>query len=203
GGGGARVIVFDEPTSSLSIAEVERLLKIVRDLAARGLAIIYVSHRMGEIFAACDRVTVLRDGRYVATSDVAAIDEPALVEQMIGRRLPAHARAAAQAAGEEAGEASAIQAIAGRDAGERPRGEVLLEVRGVSSPGRVRDVSLTVRAGEIVGIGGLVGAGRSELLDAIFGLDKRAAGEVRIAGQPIRRGDPRATIRAGVGYVPE
>src|SRR5690606_3374704 len=82
-------------------------------------------------------------------------------------------------------------------------GDVLLEVRNISSPGRVRDVSLNVRAGEVLGIGGLVGAGRSELLDAMFGLDRRATGTVRIAGQPIRRGDPRAMIRAGVGYVPE
>lgn len=203
GGGGGRVIVFDEPTSSLSIAEVERLLKIVRDLAARGLAIIYVSHRMGEIFAACDRVTVLRDGKYVATSDVASIDEPALVEQMIGRRLPPHARAAASAEGQAAGEVSAIQAIADDGRSARHAGDVLLEVRNISSPGRVRDVSLNVRAGEVLGIGGLVGAGRSELLDAMFGLDKRATGAVRIAGQPIRRGDPRAMIRAGAGYIPE
>ncbi|MBL9032413.1 MAG: sugar ABC transporter ATP-binding protein [Phycisphaerae bacterium] len=178
----ARVIVFDEPTSSLSAAETDRLLGIVRDLASRGITVLYVSHRMAEIFACCDRVTVLRDGRLVATSRIADIDEPTLVEQMIGRRIEATARRASTIA-----------------LGAMPA----LSVRGLSSPGRLESLSLDVLAGEIVGLGGLVGAGRSEALDAIFGLDPRATGEVLVGGRCVRMDDPRAAIAAGVGYVPE
>lgn len=180
----ARVIIFDEPTSSLSVAEADRLMKIVRGLAARGLLCIYVSHRMGEIFSCCDRVTVLRDGKFVATSVIKDINESTLVAQMIGRTLD--------------------PAVTGRS---RPAPEAsvppVLEVRGLSSPGRLRDISLSVRPGEVLGIGGLVGAGRSELLDAIFGLDNAARGEVRIAGEPLPLRDQRGSIAAGVGYVPE
>src|SRR5262249_36251172 len=113
GGLAARVIVFDEPTSSLSIAETERLLKIIRSLAADGLCIIYVSHRMGEIFACCDRVTVLRDGRHIATTPIKDLDEPSLVEQMIGRRLEAPVRRAAPSPAAAASlEASALSGLA-------------------------------------------------------------------------------------------
>jgi ABC-type sugar transport system ATPase subunit len=178
----ARVIVLDEPTSSLSVAEVERLLQIVRQLAAEGLTLIYVSHRMGEIFQVCDRVTVLRDGKFVATTNVSEIDEPSLIEQMIGRRL-AHA------------EKRRPPTVDGRPPA--------LKVRRLSSPGKLRDVSLDVMPGEIVGLGGLVGSGRSELLDAIFGIDRHAAGEIVIEGRALGTGAERAMIRAGVGYVPE
>ncbi len=190
----ARVIVLDEPTSSLAVAEVDRLLAIVRQLAADGLTLVYVSHRMGEIFAVCDRVTVLRDGQFVATSNVRDIDEPTLVEQMIGRKVTGTPRSARAAA--PSGEAE------GPGPGARPG----LVVRGLSSPGKLADVSLTVRPGEVVGIGGLVGAGRSELLDAIFGLDPRARGTIEVNGRRIcdgRHAGPRESIRAGLGYVPE
>jgi len=218
---GPRVIVFDEPTSSLSIAEVERLLRIVRRLADAGITVIYVSHRMGEIFACCDRVTVLRDGKYVATSVVAEIDEPTLVEQMIGRRVDSTAVAAGRAPG---GEAAALKSLAGGKPGPSPDAESrtpdapapaaqdsalsppappILSVRNLSSPGKLRDVSLQVRPGEILGVGGLVGAGRSELLDAIFGLDPRARGRIAVDGRTVPTGRPRAMIRANVGYVPE
>lgn len=179
--GGTRVVILDEPTSSLSIAEVERLLTIVRALASRGLTIIYVSHRMAEIFQVCDRVTVLRDGRCIATSRVKEIDEGGLIEQMIGRRIEPTARVAP----------------APRD--DRPA----LRARGLRSPGRIDGVSLDVHPGEVVGLGGLVGSGRSELLDAIFGVDARATGEIEVLGRTVRLGDPRAMINAGVGYVPE
>lgn len=199
--GGPRLIVFDEPTSSLSIAEVERLLQIVRQLAAGGLTVVYVSHRMGEIFACCDRVTVLRDGRYVATSVVKEIDESALVEQMIGRKIPKTTRRTAT----PGGEAAALSALAGKDH-EAPResaGKPLLDVRSIVSPGKLRDVSLAVAPGEILGIGGLVGAGRSELMDAIFGLDHKATGQVLIDGEPLPMRRVRESIGARVGYVPE
>jgi ABC-type sugar transport system ATPase subunit len=186
--GKPKVIVLDEPTSSLSIAEADRLLDIARGLARQGITIIYVSHRMGEIFAVCDRVTVLRDGKFVATNVVKEIDEPTLVQQMIGRRIEtAKAREFSTRAPQSGG--ATIPAM--------------LDVRGVSSPGRLRDVSLTVRKGEVLGIGGLVGAGRSELLSAIFGLDPKATGAVRVEGEPIDRSSPTGAIRAGVGYVPE
>lgn len=190
GGSKAKVIVLDEPTSSLSVAEADRLLEITRHLASLGITIIYVSHRMGEIFQVCDRVTVLRDGKFVATNIVKEIDEPTLVEQMIGRRLQTPARAAA---------------------GAEAQGKVILEVQGLSSPGRLANVSFSVRGGEVVGIGGLVGAGRSELLDAVFGLDHAAKGVVRcdgisLAGQgetPTHHQGTKLSISSGVGYVPE
>ncbi|TVQ61773.1 MAG: sugar ABC transporter ATP-binding protein [Phycisphaerales bacterium] len=221
GGSAPRVIVFDEPTSSLSVAEADRLLEITRQLADEGITVIYVSHRMGEIFACCDRVSVLRDGKYVATSNVKDMDEPALVEQMLGRRLGAAAseaggapgvgveEAGAAGASRESGEAAAIRKIAGNPRKNTPAAapeateHALLEVDDVRSPGLLHGVSLRVRPGEVVGLGGLVGAGRSELLDAIFGLDKRASGRLRVGGQKIPLRRPRAMIRAKVGYVPE
>jgi ABC-type sugar transport system ATPase subunit len=192
-----RVIVFDEPTSSLSILETGRLQGIVRQLAADGLCIIYVSHRMSEIFACCDRVTVLRDGRYVATSRVGDIDEPALVEQMIGRRLDPTISARGRT------EEAALEALGGGPHQPPADSAAVLEVRGLSSPGRLEDISLSVGRGEVVGIGGLVGSGRSEVLDAIFGLDKAATGQVLIGGKPLPMRRARAAVCAGVGYVPE
>ena len=191
--GGAKIIVFDEPTSSLSITETDRLLDIARDLAASGVTVIYVSHRMSEIFACCDRVSVLRDGKYVATSVVADIDEPTLVEQMIGRRLSTPNAKAAEALAESSGVTHQVDENA----------PVRLRVRDLHSPGRINHASLEVRAGEVVGVGGLVGAGRSELLDAIFGLDPNAAGSVEINGVDIGGKGCRAAIDAGLGYVPE
>ncbi len=200
GASAARVIVFDEPTSSLSIAETERLLEIVRDLAASGLTIIYVSHRMSEIFACCDRVTVLRDGSYVATSNVKDITEPDLVEQMIGRRLQTPT-GPTRAPGSEA---AALRGMGGEDGHElQADAPPRLEVSSIASPGKVAGVSFSVRPGEVLGIGGLVGAGRSELLDAIFAVDPKASGRVQVDGFEVDRSSPRGLIRAGVGYVPE
>ncbi|MFK7882682.1 MAG: sugar ABC transporter ATP-binding protein [Phycisphaerales bacterium] len=191
--GGAKVIVFDEPTSSLSIHETDRLLEIARQLAADGVTVIYVSHRMSEIFACCDRVSVLRDGRYVATSIVSEIDEPTLVEQMIGRRLSTPGTKAAETLADSTG----IDRNITKDA------PVKLRVRHIKSPGKVHNASLEIRAGEVLGIGGLVGAGRSELLDAIFGLDANARGMVEIDGVDVSDQGCRAAINAGMGYVPE
>mgnify|MGYP000196767165 CR=1 FL=1 len=210
---GTRVIVFDEPTSSLSIAEVDRLLAIIRQLASTGITCIYVSHRMSEIFAVCDRVTVLRDGKFVATSVVKDINESTLVEQMIGRKVPPPVRRA-PASPAPAGEVS--------ERSEDGGGPPALEVRNLTSPGKVDNVSLSVAPGEILGVGGLVGAGRSELLDAIFGLDANARCTIIVGGVPRRsaadssRGEPtelstpttghlgpRASIAAHIGYVPE
>jgi len=200
GHGGARVIVLDEPTSSLSISEADRLIEIARQLAAEGITIIYVSHRMGEIFAVCDRVTVLRDGKYVATSEIKSLDEPTLVQQMIGRRLET-----------PRGRAFASVEASGRES------QPSLQVQRLSSTVGLKDISLEVRPGEVVGIGGLVGCGRSEVLNAIFGLDHGARGVIRCMGRPLAGRDggkafglspghhrgPRAAIAAGLGYLPE
>lgn len=188
GGSAPRVIVFDEPTSSLSIAETERLLEITRQLAKSGITVIYVSHRMGEIFAVCDRVSVLRDGKYVATSRVKDLDEPTLVEQMIGRRLSTPT--------------GKLPSLAAENGHVHAPGAPKLIVSGLSSD-KLEAISLEVKEREIVGIGGLVGSGRSELLNAIFGLDTSADGRVVVDGVDVSDGGPRAAIGAGMGYVPE
>ncbi|NPV48896.1 MAG: sugar ABC transporter ATP-binding protein [Armatimonadetes bacterium] len=180
-GRGARIIVFDEPTSSLSEIEARRLHALIRQLQQQGVTCIYISHRLPEVFALCDTVTVLRDGRVVTTQPVAQLSEDAVVALMIGRRLeeyfPQHLAAAP--------------------------GEELLGVQGLSSPGKFRDITLSLRAGEVVGIAGLVGAGRTELAEAIFGLDPAVRGEVRAAGQPLPLTSPRQALARGVGLVPE
>jgi ABC-type sugar transport system ATPase subunit len=181
GASAPRVIVFDEPTSSLSLHETTRLLEIIRKLAADGLTCIYVSHRMSEIFEVCDRVSVLRDGKFVATNVIKEIDEPILVEQMIGRRIEAVAKRTPPVPGPVAA----------------------LRVAQLSSPGKLNGVGFEVHSGEILGVGGLVGSGRSELLDAVFGLDLSATGEVVVNGKALSPLGPRASISAGVGYVPE
>lgn len=186
----ARAIVFDEPTSSLTAGEVERLLVILRRLAAEGITIIYVSHRMAEVFEVCDRVTVLRDGAYVATTRTPDLTEPMLVDQMIGRH---------------------IEQAEARPAFDMNASQPILSVRGLSSPGKLHDISLDLRPGEILGIGGLIGAGRSELLDAIFGLDAKAVGTITVSGRHLAGGvsghghhrGSNAAIAAGLGYVPE
>lgn len=180
-GRGARIIVFDEPTSSLSEVEARRLQALIRQLQQQGVTCIYISHRLPEVFALCDTVTVLRDGRVVTTQPVAELSEDTVVALMIGRRLeeyfPRHLAAAP--------------------------GQELLAVRGLSSPGKFRDVTLSLRAGEVVGIAGLVGAGRTELAEAIFGLDPAVRGEVRVAGQPLSLTSPRQALARGLGLVPE
>ena len=197
----ARVIVFDEPTSSLSLTEASRLMEITRDLAAQGLTIIYVSHRMSEIFTCCDRVSVLRDGQYVATNIVSEIDEPTLVEQMIGRRISTPGAKHGQP------EKAAIESLAAGSNTQDPHYEQppIMVLRDVNSPGRLSRISLELYPGEILGVGGLVGAGRSELFDAIFGIDHRVSGSIVVDGDEICGKGTKAAIEAGVGlgYVPE
>jgi ABC-type sugar transport system ATPase subunit len=180
-GTGARVIVFDEPTSSLSQHEAEKLYDLIARLRIQGVTSIYVSHRMEEIFRLCDAVTVLRDGTHVATRPTTEVTQPSLVQMMIGRRLeeyfPSHVKAQV--------------------------GEELLRVEHLSSPRRFSDISFTLHAGEVLGFAGLVGAGRSEMAQAIFGLDPQATGRVVVGGKPIRLDGPRDAMRAGVGLVPE
>ena len=180
-GGGAKVIVMDEPTSSLSLAESDRLYEIIARLRAAGTTIIYVSHRMEEIFRACDAVTVLRDGGHVATRPRAGASEADLVAMMIGRPLARYFPACSS----------------------RPPGEELLRVEGLSSPGKFRDVSFRLHAGEVLGMAGLVGAGRSEVALALFGLDPAATGKVFVRGKRVEIRSPADAMALGIGLVPE
>jgi ABC-type sugar transport system ATPase subunit len=175
----AKVIAFDEPTSSLSENEVEALFALIGRLREEGLAVVYVSHRMQEIFRLADRIAVLRDGGLVGVRDVDRTDEAEIVRMMVGRDL----------SDMFAREHSATD-------------EVVLEVDAVTTDD-VQDVSLTVRAGEVVALAGLVGAGRSELAGAIVGDLPIRSGQVRVAGRPVRLRQPRDAVRAGMGYAPE
>lgn len=177
----ARIIAFDEPTSSLSARETEILLRIVRDLRAEGRAIIYVSHRMEEVFDLCDSVTVLRDGRHVATHpDLKAISNDRLITEMAGRSI------------------ADVYGYQPRDLGE-----VTVSVEGLQGPGLSRPVSFEARRGEILGFFGLVGAGRSELLQLIYGGTQATAGRVVIEGKTLNAKNPGAAIAAGLGLAPE
>jgi ABC-type sugar transport system ATPase subunit len=185
-GGGARIIVFDEPTSSLSQVEAERLYALIAQLKSRGVTCIYVTHRMAEVYRLCDTISVLRDGRHVATRPAAELREPDLVQLMIGRPIAAYFGRHAD------------------DAGAAPRpSEELLRVEHLSSDGRFDDVSFSVRAGEVVGLAGLVGAGRSDVAETIFGARARTGGRVMIAGRDAKVSSPAQAIRLGIALVPE
>ncbi len=179
----ARVLILDEPTSFLSLDEVDRLFAAVRDLSANGVATIFVSHRLPELFAIAHEVTVLRDGATVSSGPIAEYTPDRIVHDMVGE---------------------AHEAPAGRTARERvetaapPR----LEAVDVADAVGVRSVTLEVAPGEIVGIAGLAGSGRSELLELIFGARAMAAGTVSVDGRPVRHHDPTAAIAAGIGFVP-
>jgi rhamnose transport system ATP-binding protein len=176
---GARVIVMDEPTAALSAAETGRLFEVVRTLRAQGAAVLFISHRLEEIFEICQRVTVMRDGRHVLTADVSGMTADDLVRAMVGRD------------------------IEHRAGGQGTPGDVVLDVRRLTREGVFTDISLSVRAGEIVALAGLVGSGRSEVARAVFGVDRYDAGAVTVRGRPLRKGSPTGAMAAGVGFVPE
>ena len=178
--GGARIIVFDEPTS-LSQPEADRLYELIGRLRARGVTCLYVSQRMPEIYRLCDTISVLRDGRHVTTQPASALSDTELVRLMIGRSLGEYLRSAV----------------------DRPPGKELLRVERLSVTGKFRDVSLALREGEIVGVAGLVGAGRSEFAHAVFGLDAPTSGSVFIDDKPAAIREPKDAIRLGLGLVPE
>ena len=175
----AKLIIMDEPNSSLSETESERLFTVIETLKQRDIAIIYVSHKIDEVVRIADRITVLRDGKYVGTVDTAQATEQLIVSMMVGREL----------------DRSAISV-------PENLGDVLLDVRNLTGE-RFRDVSFTIRQGEIVGFSGLVGAGRSEVARAIFGADRFTGGEIHFTGQPVRFKSPQDAIRAGVAMVQE
>jgi len=171
----ARIIIFDEPTSSLSTNESEHLFELMARLKARGVSMIYVSHRI------CDTITVLRDGKHVATEPIAQTSRDRLIRQMVGREVlmkrPKHL--------------------------DLEPGEEILRVENLTSTGKFENVSFNVHRGEIVGMGGLVGAGRTEVATAIFGLDPRATGSVFIKGQKLRLGNVNESMRRRIALLPE
>ncbi len=176
----ARVIVMDEPTAALSSVEAERLFRVARGLAAEGAALLFISHRLDEMYALCDRVTVLRDGAHVDTARMDSIDRDSLVRRMVGRSV------------------EQLFPDRGNEAGQE-----VLAVDGLTRTGVYSDISFTVRRGEIVALAGLVGSGRSEVARGIFGVDRRDAGTVTVDGRRLGEGDPKKAIDAGLALVPE
>jgi rhamnose transport system ATP-binding protein len=175
-----RVLIMDEPTASLAHADVERLMAVVRRLRERGVAVIYVSHRMREIFDLADRVTVLRDGAYIGTRAIGEVTESTLVSMMVGRSID--------------------QLFPKSDAA---RGRTMLEVKNLSYRRAFSDVSLSVRQGEILGLAGLVGAGRTEVALTLFGIRPATSGEIYVDGTRVTIPNPRRARDLGIAYIPE
>ena len=178
----SRVLVMDEPTTALSDRETERLFAVVRQLRSEGLAIIYISHRMAEVYELADRLTVFRDGEYVGELVRSEFSGEKVIEMMVGRRVEDFYKQSKHGSA----------------------GRVVLEAKNLSDGGkRVKDASLQLRQGEVLGLAGLVGAGRTELARLIFGADKRRSGELYLNGEKVEINSPEDAIRAGIGYVPE
>ncbi|HJE68334.1 sugar ABC transporter ATP-binding protein, partial [Pseudomonas oryzihabitans] len=177
----ARVLILDEPTSSLTESETQALFKVIQDLKARGVGMLYISHRLDEMRHIVDRVTILRDGRYVSTQRFAETSVDAIVAGMVGRSLD-----------EKFPPRTAV-----------PTGEVLLRARGLTRKGVFQDISFELRRGEILGFAGLMGAGRTEIARAIFGADRLDAGEVEINGRAVSIRSPRDGIDEGIAYLSE
>jgi rhamnose transport system ATP-binding protein len=176
----ARVLVMDEPTAALTSVEVERLFEVMRTLRGQGAAVLFISHRLEEVFASCQRVTIMRDGSFVTTAPIEDVTIDDIIRSMVGRDL---------------------EALFPKTA--TTPGDVVLEVEHLSRQGVFDDISFTLRRGEILSLAGLVGAGRSEVARAVFGIDRRSSGTVRVAGKVLPNGDPVAAMAAGVALVPE
>ena len=177
---GAGVMVMDEPTAALTTVEADRLFEVIRTLRSRGTAVLFISHRLEEVFATCQRVTVMRDGGFVRTAAIEDVTVDDVIRAMVGREL---------------------SDLFPKTATEP--GDVVLEVESLCSQGVYDNVSLTVRAGEIVALAGLVGAGRSEVARGVFGVDRRSSGKVKMDGRELPNGDPIAAMNAGMALVPE
>jgi ribose transport system ATP-binding protein len=176
----ASIIIMDEPTSALTEKEIRELFARIRKLKAAGVSIIYISHRMEELFEIGDRVTVLRDGRLVGTRQIREVGKSELIRMMVNRELTQQFPKVAA-----------------------PKGEEVLRTRGLTREGAIHDVSLTLHEGEVLGIAGLLGSGRSELARVIFGLDKADAGEIYIKGRETKISSPRQAINLGIGFLTE
>jgi ribose transport system ATP-binding protein len=180
----SKILVLDEPTTALSSRETERLFALVRQLRTDGIALIYISHRMAEVYELSDRVSVLRDGTYVGTLDRDEINADSLVKMMVGRDLSTFYK--------KDHDPNAV------------RGPVILEVDGVTDGGRrVKPCSFQLHKGEVLGIAGLVGSGRTELARLIFGADPKAGGEIRLEGRPVNISDPQHALDNGIAYLTE
>lgn len=175
-----RIIIMDEPTSALTDQEVEKLYRIIRGLTAKQVSVIFISHKLEELFRICDRVTVMRDGHFIAAYGIGEVTQDELIRMISGR--------------EDKNLFVKQQA--------KP-GKVMLEVRDLSNGNSCRGVNLTVRQGEVVGLCGLMGAGRSEILRAIFGIDKKTSGEVFVEGKKVEIGSPQDAVREGIAMVTE
>ena len=179
----AKVLIMDEPTASLAKHETEALFGLVDRLKARGISIIYISHRMDEVYRIADRITILRDGRHLFTAALSEVTPAQIVEGIVGEAIE--------------------HEMHYRERTATPDAPVLLEARHLNAGRRVRDVSFTVRKGEILGLAGLMGSGRTELARCLFGVDKMESGEVLLRGKPVDVSDPRAAIEAGIALIPE
>lgn len=175
----AKLIVMDEPTSTLSKDEVEVLFKIIRNLKAEGISILFISHKLDELFAISDRFTILRDGKYIGTFSEEELDDDRLISLMVGRKIEY------------------------KIFDKREIDETVLEVKSLSKAGHFKDISFTLNRGEIMGITGLVGAGRSELVQSIFGLNPFESGEIILEGKPIAISSPEQAVSYGISYMPE
>jgi rhamnose transport system ATP-binding protein len=176
----ANVIVMDEPTAALSSKEVERLFAVARNLKEKGCAVVFVSHRLDEVFALCDRITIMRDGSTVSTALTSALDEPQVIRAMVGRDV-----------------SELFPKL------ESTIGEVVLEVENLAREGQFEGITFNVRAGEIVALAGLVGSGRSEVARAIFGVDRYDTGSIKVSSRGLKVGSPSAAMDAGIALVPE
>lgn len=177
----SRLLIMDEPTSTLTEGETRKLFSVIRNLKSKGISMIYISHRMEEIFEICDSYTVLRDGTFVHSGEVKDVTVDQIIEYMVGRSL------------------SQVYPEKENTVG----GEVVLEARHIQNGKEVKDVSFSLKKGEILGFAGLVGAGRTEALKAVFGADRSARGEVFMGGQQVQISSPRDAIRLRIGFVPE
>ena len=176
----AKVIIMDEPTSALSDTEVATLFGIIRELKQKGVAIIYISHKMEEIFTIADTITVLRDGAYIDTRPAAELDENTLITMMVGRQIDSLFPAS-----------------------ETQQGQEILSVKQLRRRGSFTDISFAIYAGEVLGLAGLMGAGRTEIARTIFGLDQPDGGEIYVRGEKVAINSPQEAIRQGIGYVSE
>lgn len=176
----AKVVIMDEPTAALTDRETEKLFEVMRSLKKRGVAMVYISHRMEEVFNNCDTITVMRDGVSVATKNVKDYPVGEIVHDMVGRSI--------------------TEFYPDR---ENKPGEVILEVKNFNQPGLFRNINFNLRKGEILGVAGLMGSGRTEIMRAVFGVDKCQSGEVLLKGQPLVINKPEDAIKAGIGFVTE
>lgn len=176
----ARVIIMDEPTAALTQKETEVLFGVVRSLKEKGVSIVYISHRMEEIFELCDRITILRDGQYIGTREISKTDMTEVVKMMIGREI-----------GERYPE---------RDV---KIGDIAFEVKNLNCPGVFSDINFQVRAGEVLGVAGLMGAGRTEIMQSIFGNMPNVTGQIFVEGKEVHNKNPEQAMKNGIGFITE